>query len=108
MIAPSIVGGLHFQLNSKLLSDSPSFALFCLVSNVSAVDTVWRRDGIIIDNGEQYSITKKVVNRVQFRMLHSLIVTGLYGGSYEFSIAEYNKSSVTTREMTVQGILCNT
>lgn len=102
MITPSIVGGLYFQLNSKLLSDSPSFTLFCLASDVSAVVTAWRRNGIIIVNSEEYLITKKLVNEMQF---HSLTVTGRYEGSYEFSISEYNKSSVITREMIVQGNL---
>lgn len=103
MSVATIGGGLQFQLNSVLISDTPSFTLSCQTSNVPTVDTVWRRDGIILNSTVEYLITKRIVNGVQFEILHLLTVTGRYGGLYEFSVTDYNKSAIITRELNVQG-----
>lgn len=99
-----IVNGIQFQLNSKLFSDPPTFTLRCLTSGF-ATKELWTKDSVPIVNSTNYSIMDDVINEAQFEILHSLTVSGRYGGLYQFSIRRQNGSSEVSRELLIQGLL---
>ena len=94
---------LDFNLISELDSTIPTFTLTCTSTGGPVTTVTWMRDGEILTENSNYSITSQIlIYSENATYNHTLTVTGKLLGEYE-CIVSNNKPSSSSGNITVVG-----
>ena len=89
---------ITFQLED---ADTPVFNLTC-TSTGGPVSTVsWRRDGTILSDDSNYTITSEVTDGTTSTYAHTVTVTGRLLGEYQCNVSGIRTPSGSRRSLTV-------
>ena len=92
----TISGEITFQLDTDPATDPPVFTLTCTSTGGPATTVSWRRDGTMLSDDSNYSITSEVTNATTATYTHTLTVTGRLVGEYECSVSNIRTPSGST------------
>jgi len=95
----TISGGIHFQLDTELNSDSPVFTLTCTSTGGPATTVSWTRGN---DTLSDVYDTSRVTDTVTATYVHTLRVTGRQEGSYSCSVSNNRTSPAATSTLAVR------
>ena len=89
-----MVSSVQFQLTSELNATTPTFTLTCTSTGGPVTTVSWRRDGEILNDNSNYSISSQVLTDAETATYsHTLRVTGRPFGEYECNVSNSKPSS---------------
>ena len=99
---PEVIS-LNFNLTSQLDSPTPTFTLTCTSTGGPVTTVSWMRDGEILHENSNYSITSQILYYSENATYdHTLMVTGRLVGEYECNVSN-GKASSSSGNITVVG-----
>ena len=99
---PDVIS-LNFNLTSELDSPIPTFTLTCTSTGGPVTFVTWMRDGEILTENSNYSITSQILYYSENATYdHTLMVTGRLVGEYECNVSN-GKPSSSSGNITVVG-----
>ena len=100
----TIPGDITFQLNTDSTTDPPVFTLTCTSTGGPPTTVSWRRDGIVLTDNSNNSITTQILLDAEAATYnHTLTVTGRLVGEYQCSVSNIRTPSESSRSLTVAG-----
>ena len=98
----TIPGEITFWLDTHPATDPPVFTLTCTSTGGPATTVSWRRDGIVLTDNSNNSITSQILfDAVTATYSHTLRVTGRLAGEYQCRVSNIRTPSGSRRTLTV-------
>ena len=84
----------------------PIFTLTCITTGGPASAVLWKRNGLGLANGSDYSMTQTIVNSSEATYKNSLRVSKRWLGNYSISVCNSRSAQPVTSHYNVTGKSC--
>ena len=98
-----MLSSVQFQLTSELNATTPTFTLICTSTDGPATTVTWMRDGVVLTDNSNYSITSQIlIDAETATYIHRLTVTGRPFGEYTCNVSN-NRPSSSSETLVLEG-----